>query len=622
MWIPPISIAARAPRVFAERTMRGAGNPPVGADAPTVEDGESDGDDFIGVDDDAPDEAADLPLAHGDGEGDADGDERRGAPLSLADADATSEGGDDEGAKGCDAAGGSWEARQLFVGGIKDATREAFEAYWSRFGKLASCEIVFDQGTPKVPRGFGYVTYAEPEGEAAALRENTHEVEGITWEIKVSTKKHDRGNASGDWICQECGNNNFARRTQCNSCRKPKLKDGQSKHFVGGIGDISTEDFRTYWKDFGGVVAADAVRHPSGQARGFGFVTFATREAAAKALAAKHEYEGKTWDLKSAQPRHGEPHEVRNVSGDGRFGAGRHGNGGAMSGDWQCGQCGNVNFRWRPQCNRCGCGKHHGGAMDMNMTGGMVGGNTVGVGMVGERGGRGSGRGNTDFRDGDWICNSCGNNNFAFRRSCNKCRQPAPGRVGGQESGRGLEVGEITLPLGQMLSRVQQQRKSGGGENLAGRKRGRDDADERGGVRDVVRRRVNNATSFGGGGGSDDMSAAMMMRQQQMMMMNNMGMGGGVMSMGVNDMNVGIGVASSGQMGEQMMMQQQMFMQQQQMMMYQQQMMMQPRQQQMMMQPQQQQITMQPQQQQMMMQQGQPFVPGQSFTPQQQRGWK
>ncbi|PAV55528.1 hypothetical protein WR25_03928 [Diploscapter pachys] len=64
-----------------------------------------------------------------------------------------------------------------------------------------------------------------------------------------------------------------------------------------------------------------------------------------------------------------------------------------------------------------------------------------GGGRGGPRGGGGGPRGggansNYEARANDWICGSCGNNNFAFRQACNQCKTPrdggsAPAPLGG-----------------------------------------------------------------------------------------------------------------------------------------------------------------------------------------------
>ncbi|VDP15270.1 unnamed protein product [Heligmosomoides polygyrus] len=44
---------------------------------------------------------------------------------------------------------------------------------------------------------------------------------------------------------------------------------------------------------------------------------------------------------------------------------------------------------------------------------------------------RGGGNANMEQRSNDWPCESCGNNNFAFRQACNQCGAPKPGGAGG-----------------------------------------------------------------------------------------------------------------------------------------------------------------------------------------------
>lgn len=109
-------------------------------------------------------------------------------------------------------------------------------------------------------------------------------------------------------------------------------------------------------------------------------------------------------------------------------------------GDWVCPFCGNHNYRSRQACNRCGAPKP--GAVK---GGGCAGGGgnpyVMPMGPMGGKGGWGGsclgmtgfqpqpptgGGGGSQFRQGDWVCTSCGNHNYASREMCNKCGAPKP----------------------------------------------------------------------------------------------------------------------------------------------------------------------------------------------------
>jgi uncharacterized OB-fold protein len=66
--------------------------------------------------------------------------------------------------------------------------------------------------------------------------------------------------------------------------------------------------------------------------------------------------------------------------------------------NWTCFTCGNVNFPFRTQCNRCGAPK---GAPGMAAPGAQQ-------------------------KTTSWVCPNCKNVNFPFREECNKCKTPKP----------------------------------------------------------------------------------------------------------------------------------------------------------------------------------------------------
>ncbi|KAK6035169.1 Zn-finger in Ran binding protein [Cooperia oncophora] len=91
---------------------------------------------------------------------------------------------------------------------------------------------------------------------------------------------------------------------------------------------------------------------------------------------------------------------------------------------------------------RGGGGRGGRGGFDGGFGGGRGGGGGGFRGDSGGRGGRGRGgfsRGagnpNMEQRSNDWACESCGNNNFAFRQACNQCGAPKGGGAGGGGGG-------------------------------------------------------------------------------------------------------------------------------------------------------------------------------------------
>ncbi|KAK8745197.1 hypothetical protein OTU49_000508 [Cherax quadricarinatus] len=85
-----------------------------------------------------------------------------------------------------------------------------------------------------------------------------------------------------------------------------------------------------------------------------------------------------------------------------------------------------------------------GGSGGRGRGGGGGGGGDRGFERRGGPPGRGGGGGDRDSRDGppsggrgDWRCPvpSCGNNNFAWRNSCNRCNEPKPAGLGGDDDG-------------------------------------------------------------------------------------------------------------------------------------------------------------------------------------------
>lgn len=103
-----------------------------------------------------------------------------------------------------------------------------------------------------------------------------------------------------------------------------------------------------------------------------------------------------------------------------------------QDGDWDCEDCGNVNFARRNVCNRCSKARPQNLATAKKRKLGVE------IGKAAAEKSRGL------FSADDWQCNKCLNVNWARRQSCNVCNAPKFGEVeertgfGGGYNDRGI----------------------------------------------------------------------------------------------------------------------------------------------------------------------------------------
>jgi len=177
---------------------------------------------------------------------------------------------------------------------------------------------------------------------------------------------------TGDWLCAECGNHNFARRKECHrsSCGAPRPLRSSNQ-------PLRSSD----WK------CDDC-----------GEVNFARRSVCFNNACMK------------PRPSMGEGTSARMERSDtGGWGKARGPR--ARGGDWNCGSCGFRNFARRSECKDCGEPRsdnstESAGAQRYN--------------PYEETSKQG--------RPGDWVCQACDMVNFARRDKChrNSCRAPRP----------------------------------------------------------------------------------------------------------------------------------------------------------------------------------------------------
>ena len=153
------------------------------------------------------------------------------------------------------------------------------------------------------------------------------------------SRNQDRGRGSNrnkqDWICKSCNNSNFAFRTECNRCGKSRSggRDGGQRR--NRDGDRSNQRFR---RDDRRNSSRDGDRGNSRFRRD------------------DRRNSGRDRDRGSQRDdRRGRDRDNRGFRGDKSQDQSR-------DGDWECKGCGNNNFSFRTECNRCGKPKTGGGS--------------------------------------------------------------------------------------------------------------------------------------------------------------------------------------------------------------------------------------------------------------------
>lgn len=173
------------------------------------------------------------------------------------------------------------ERGKLFVGGLSwETTQENLQNYFSRFGEVVDCVVMKNNETGR-SRGFGFVTFADPNNVDNVLHNGPHELDSRTIDPKP-----------------------------CNPRYMAKIQKGGSypKVFLGGLpANVTETDLRQFFSRFGKVMEVvimyDQERKKS---RGFGFLSF-EEESSVERATAKHyvTLHGKQVEVKKAEPREG-----------------------------------------------------------------------------------------------------------------------------------------------------------------------------------------------------------------------------------------------------------------------------------------------------------------------------
>lgn len=167
---------------------------------------------------------------------------------------------------------------KMFIGGLSwQTTPENVREYFSKFGEVAEVMVMKDPATRR-SRGFGFITFSNPNSVHEVLALPSHTIDGKVVEPKVAVPRKSN----------------------------PKLVLRTKKIFVGGLSaTTSLEDIKAYFEQFSKVKESMlAIDKVTNRHRGFGFVTFDNEEVVDKICEIHfHEINGKMVESKKALPK-------------------------------------------------------------------------------------------------------------------------------------------------------------------------------------------------------------------------------------------------------------------------------------------------------------------------------
>ena len=171
------------------------------------------------------------------------------------------------------------EEGKLFVGGLSwETTQDSLLRYFSRFGEVIDCVVMKNVETGR-SRGFGFVTFSDPNNIDTVIQSCPHNLDGRTIDPKPCNPR---------------------------SMQKPKKNINWPKVFLGGLPSSITEtDLRNFFSRYGRVTEVVIMYdQEKKKARGFGFLSFENDAAVDQAVSEHYvNIQNKQVEIKRAEPR-------------------------------------------------------------------------------------------------------------------------------------------------------------------------------------------------------------------------------------------------------------------------------------------------------------------------------
>lgn len=214
----------------------------------------------------------------------------------------------------------------------------------------------------------------------------------------------------GDWLCANCGENNFRFRSTCNLCSKPRSPNAAGGGSNNADGDVSSSSRPPRFNNNNNIQ------------RGFGDWTCKTCNSL--------NFKFRTECYSCREPR--SPADIAAAAA--AAAANRPGGGNKKGsdlteanmkpGDWKCTECNAINFRGRAACFTCRTPKS---SSAITAAGGDGNNNNTSANS------RPSPK--REMKRGDWLCQSCSEHNFADRAACFRCGLPRGDAKGYEPAG-------------------------------------------------------------------------------------------------------------------------------------------------------------------------------------------